>query len=262
MQKIIIFLTVLTAPLFSLAANESLPTPTPAQAVESSNACEGNLAPVEGEFFPIVQPDDSKNGLVTNKVDFSPEALFESYAKGIFPWADGGSYAEWFQPPTRGVLFLDEFHISSSLRKFLRKNPFRTTIDEDFAQVIQSCRDIARKGQPETWISRRFIQQYTEFHKRGHAHSVEVWQGENLVGGLYGVHVNGIFAGESMFSKADNASKVALVALVEHLKARGHKWIDTQVVTPILGSFGARTISREEHLKLLQEAQALNLPFK
>ncbi|MEW6056895.1 MAG: leucyl/phenylalanyl-tRNA--protein transferase [Bdellovibrionota bacterium] len=180
---------------------------------------------------------------------------------------DRGKTVWWFQPAERGILFVDELHIGRTLRGFLKNNPFRVTFDQAFEQVIKACAAQYRPDQLDdagnslTWISPKFIEHYIELHKAGYAHSVEVWNGDRLVGGTYGVHLNGVFAGESMFHTESNASKVATVALVEHLKARGIKWIDIQSLTNTTKSLGGRMVKREEHLRMLREAQAKAISF-
>lgn len=178
--------------------------------------------------------------------------LLHAYANGIFPMAvNRRGDIRWFSPDPRAIIPLDEkFHIPHGLRRTLKKNPFTITVDRDFEGVIRAC--AAAHG--ETWISKEIIRAYTQIHQDGFAHSVEVRRGDELVGGLYGVHLGGAFFGESMFHRATDASKVALVALVERLRAGGFSLLDTQWTTPHLEQFGTLEIPREEYLLLLRHA--------
>jgi leucyl/phenylalanyl-tRNA--protein transferase len=178
--------------------------------------------------------------------------LLSAYARGIFPMAiNRRGDIQWFSPDPRAILPLDErFHIPGGLRRTLKKNVFSVTVDRDFAAVIQSC----STSHGETWISKEIIRSYCELHESGFAHSVETRLDGRLVGGLYGVHIGGAFFGESMFHRATDASKVALVALVERLRERGFALLDTQWTTPHLIQFGAYEIPRLEYLQLLNVA--------
>lgn len=187
------------------------------------------------------------------------ENLRNAYSKGIFPWTIEGLPLPWFCPEYRAVLEFDELYIPKSLRKIQKKNPFAFTIDRAFREVITNCARVKRSHETGTWITRDFIESYTELHKEGEAHSVEVWETGKLVGGLYGVDAGGVFVGESMFHYRSNASKLALLFLVDHLKSRGANWLDAQVMTPHLELLGAKEISRDEFLKKLADTQQLNL---
>ncbi len=196
------------------------------------------------------------------------ELLLHAYASGLFPMAldgdadpDGGERAErseigWFSPDPRGVIPLDEFHIPRGLKRVLRKKPFETRVNSDFAAVIDGCAD-----RSETWISADIRDSYIELHERGFAHSVESWRDGKLVGGLYGVSLAGAFFGESMFSLVPEASKVALVALVERMNQRGFILLDTQWSNDHLTQFGCREIPREDYLAQLSEALLLPVSF-
>jgi len=186
-----------------------------------------------------------------------PRLLLQGYAMGIFPMADSrdGRRIRWYAPDPRAVFPLDTFHVPRSLRRTLRKSEFEVTVDVDFPGVIQAC-----AGREETWISAEIERAYTELHRLGLAHSVETWRQGRLVGGLYGVALGGAFFGESMFSRETDASKVALVALVEHLRARGFALLDTQFLTEHLARFGAVEIPRAEYERRL--AEALRLPCR
>src|SRR5947199_3571681 len=161
-----------------------------------------------------------------------PDLLVEAYSNGIFPWPVEGYPLLWFSPPERGILEFDRLHVPRSLARERRRTRLRFTIDRAFERVIASCASVERAHEAGTWITPEMIRGYTELHRRGRAHSVEAWDGENLVGGLYGVDAGGAFAGESMFRLQSNASKLALLFLIEHLKARGLDWLDTQMLTP------------------------------
>jgi leucyl/phenylalanyl-tRNA---protein transferase len=187
--------------------------------------------------------------------DLSVENLRKAYRNGIFPWHIDGLPLPWFCPEYRAVLEFDELHIPRTLRKEYRKTNFTFTIDRDFHAVIEHCARAKRRHEHGTWITREFIEAYTGLYEAGDAHSVEVWDGEELVGGLYGVDSGGVFGGESMFHLRPNASKFALLFLIEHLKARGATWIDIQVMTPHFQVLGAKEIERNLFLEKLEEAQ-------
>ena len=182
------------------------------------------------------------------------QILLATYRAGIFPMAiDGQGTIAWFSPDPRALIPLDErFHISHGLRRALRKRPFEIAFDTRFEEVIRCC--AAAHG--ETWISKEIIHSYCRLHEEGHAHSVEVLQEGRLAGGLYGVHIGGAFFGESMFHRVSDASKVALVALVERLRSRGFALLDTQWMTPHLEQFGTYLVSKEKYLGMLAEALA------
>lgn len=197
----------------------------------------------------------------------TPELLLEAYCAGYFPMARTarGRNLYWFNPDMRGVLPLDEmgaFHIPRSLQKFLKKSPYRLSADEDFARVISACAANRREGRDDTWINKQIIGLYTELHAAGYAHSVEAWAEENgaetLVGGLYGVSIGGAFFGESMFSTRTNASKAALVHLVERLRGAGYALLDAQFENDHLTQFGFRGIAREDYLLRLRHALSIS----
>ncbi|MEZ5427308.1 MAG: leucyl/phenylalanyl-tRNA--protein transferase [Pyrinomonadaceae bacterium] len=192
--------------------------------------------------------------------DLSVENLRNAYSKGIFPWHIDGLPLPWFCPERRAVLELDELHIPRSLKKEWRKTDFTFSIDGDFRAVIENCADVRRPHENGTWITDEFIEAYLEFHRTGAAHSVEVRSSSGqLVGGLYGVDADGVFCGESMFHLRSNASKFALLFLIEHLRERGSTWIDIQVMTPHFQILGAKEIKRAEFLDKLKETQDKNL---
>jgi leucyl/phenylalanyl-tRNA---protein transferase len=185
----------------------------------------------------------------------TPEILLKAYCAGLFPMADSAQspVLHWIDPPERGVLPLENFHIPHSLAKAVRKKPFGITINRAFAEVIANCA-APTPDRPQTWINDRIFRLYTTLAKMGHAHSVECWQGENLVGGLYGVHIGAAFFGESMFSRKTDASKVALVYLVARLRAGGFRLLDTQFITDHLLRFGTTTVPKSQYQVMLHDA--------
>jgi leucyl/phenylalanyl-tRNA--protein transferase len=206
-----------------------------------------------GEYYYNASDIISFGGVLTI------ENLRNAYRQGIFPWHISGLPLPWFCPERRAILEFSDLHIPKSLRKAREKTNFAFTIDKDFRAVIENCARTRRSDDYGTWITEDFIRAYCEFHAVGEAHSVEVWDGAELVGGLYGVDAGGVFCGESMFFKRSNASKFALLFLVEHLSARGAGWLDVQVMTPHFEVLGATEIRREEFLDKLEKAQAENL---
>jgi leucyl/phenylalanyl-tRNA--protein transferase len=197
----------------------------------------------------------SPDGLAAIGGDLSVPRLLLAYRSGLFPWTVDP--VTWWSPDPRAIFELDRFHVPRSLDKIVRKNVFQITADRAFRQVIEGCAAPA-SGRNDTWISPEFIAAYTRLHEEGHAHSFECWQGDELVGGIYGVAIGGFFAAESMFHRAGNASKVALFHLVQHLRGRGFALLDIQMLTPITQRLGGTTISRAEYLRRL--ARAVRLP--
>lgn len=189
-----------------------------------------------------------KDGLLAFGGNLEPNFIIEAYSRGIFPWYNEDEPVLWWSPNPRSVFFLDNIKISKSMKKFIKKNEYRVSFDENFEGVINSC----AKSRKETWISKDFIKTYTKLHLDGIAHSVEVWKGEELVGGLYGINLGKMFYGESMFSLEANTSKLALISLANFLKERDYKIIDCQVHNSHLESIGAVEISREEFLKIMK----------
>jgi len=204
---------------------------------------------------PVFPPVECavKGGLLAVGGDLSPERLLAAYREGIFPWYSEGEPLLWWSPDPRFVLFPEELRVSRSMRQFLKKQPFRITFDNAFRGVIAACRK-PRPGQDDTWITQAMQEAYIALHDLGYAHSVEVWQEESLVGGLYGVSIGRTFFGESMFSTRTNASKAALITLVSDRADLDFNLIDCQVETPHLGSLGARFIPRREFRTLLRES--------
>ncbi|MCK6595154.1 MAG: leucyl/phenylalanyl-tRNA--protein transferase [Bacteriovoracaceae bacterium] len=207
------------------------------------------------EAFPPLETAD-EHGLLALGGDLEPDSLILAYTQGIFPWPINDEYPlAWFSPDPRGVLYTEELHISKSLKKFLRKNPFQITFNQQFEAVIKNCALQKRLGQESTWITDELMEAYIQFHRLGFAYSVEVLnQDQKLVGGLYGVNINKYFSGESMFHLEDNASKVALIALVSKLREFEIPYLDTQMVTPIIKSMGGREISRNLFLQFLSKS--------
>jgi len=199
-------------------------------------------------------PALAEEGLLAVGGDLSPERLLLAYASGIFPWYDQRQPILWHSPDPRMVLEADRLHVPASLRKTVRRRPYRLTLDVAFGAVIAGCADAGRPEGPGTWITADMIAAYAELHRRGFAHSVEAWAGEELAGGLYGVSLGGAFFGESMFARRPDASKVAFVALVEQLARRGITLVDCQVHTEHLERFGAEEWPRERYLAALSEA--------
>ena len=183
------------------------------------------------------------------------ELLLQGYRLGVFPMAMEDDSIEWFSPDPRAILPLEDFHVPHVLRRLLRRRVFKTTIDKAFSEVIAACAE-----REDTWINPEIIESYTRLHELGNAHSVEAWKEGRLAGGLYGVAVGGAFFGESMFHSVTDASKIALVALVEHLRARKFVLLDTQWLTPHLQQFGGIEISRNHYLRILR--RAVELPRK
>ncbi len=185
--------------------------------------------------------------------------LLAAYRQGIFPMAiNPRGDIGWFSPDPRAIIPLDKrFHVSHGLRRTVKKNVFEITVNQDFEAVIRAC----SKCHGSTWISKAILQSYCQLHQEGHAHSVETRLAGKLVGGLYGVHIGGAFFGESMFHRATDASKVALVALVERMRAGGFTLLDTQWMTPHLTQFGTHEIPKAEYLRLLGAAVALDCRF-
>ncbi len=201
-------------------------------------------------FPPADLADES--GLLAVGGDLSAERLKLAYSLGIFPWFDEDLPIMWHSPDPRMVLLPDDLRINRSLRKAIRRAPYRITLDTAFHGVISACASIYRPGQGGTWITDDMIAAYDELHRQGFAHSVEAWLGEELVGGLYGVSLGSAFFGESMFAKAPDASKIAFATLVEQLKAWGVDLVDCQVHTEHLENFGAQEIPRRDFLSRLQ----------
>jgi leucyl/phenylalanyl-tRNA--protein transferase len=191
--------------------------------------------------------------------DLEPDTILAAYRQGIFPWPHPGLPLVWFCPEERGILDFALLHVPRRLERERRHSPFHFTLDKAFRAVIDACSMVPRPGQDSTWITPAMKAAYTRLHKLGIAHSVEAWSGDQLVGGLYGVEVDGAFAGESMFHYASNASKMALLHLVDHLRGRGLDWMDIQVMTPHMDALGAVEIPRDAFLERLAHTRARGL---
>ena len=208
----------------------------------------------EAFAFPEPETGDA-TGLVAFNVPLTVANLRAAYRRGIFPWPHAqGEPIPWLSPDPRAILEFDHLRIPSSLAQARRNCGWTFTIDRDFPAVIAACASVPRPGQPGTWILPAMRKAYTALHAAGLAHSVEVWEGDELVGGLYGVDPGGVFVGESMFRLRPNASKLALLHLVDHLTVRGARWIDIQQLTSHMEALGAREIPRDDYMRRLAEA--------
>lgn len=205
-------------------------------------------------IFPDPQLADAE-GLVGISQDLNPERLIAAYTTGIFPWFEEQGFFFWFSPDPRMVLHAEDLVIHKSMRPYLNQKRFRVTFDTAFEAVVRQCKKAERPGQGKSWISEKFVSAYAEVHQQGYAHSVEVWQADTLVGGLYGLSLGSAFFGESMFANVPNASKYGFIKLVQWLEKRGILLIDCQVFTPHLASLGATEITRSAFLKELKETQ-------
>ena len=206
--------------------------------------------------FP--DPERAKpDGLVAVGGDLSVPRLLSAYRRGVFPWTVDP--ISWWSPDPRAVFELEQIHIARSLARTLRRGSFKITRDRAFRAVIEACSQPA-PGRRDTWISPEFIEAYSRLHQEGHAHSLECWQEDRLVGGIYGVAIGGLFAGESMFHRVSDASKVALCHLVDHLREREFSLFDIQMLTPITRRLGGVEISRRDYLQRL--AYAIRQPQK
>jgi leucyl/phenylalanyl-tRNA---protein transferase len=213
-----------------------------------------NILRPDNLVFPNLQ-SANREGLLALGGDLSVARLLLAYRSGIFPWTD--EPLTWWSPDPRAIFEIDTFRPPERLESKLRHHPFDLTFDRDFYAVIHACAEPA-EGRESTWISPRFIEAYLELHRQGHAHSVEVWQQGRLVGGMYGVAIHGFFAGESMFHRVTDASKIALCHLMDHLRARKFELFDTQVLSPLTARLGAIEIRRRDYLERL--ASALHNP--
>jgi leucyl/phenylalanyl-tRNA---protein transferase len=202
-------------------------------------------------LFPPVY-ESSSDGLLAAGGDLSIERLMLAYRKGIFPWFEDGDPILWWSPLKRMVLFPEEFKISHSMRNIINKGVFKVTFNTVFKEVMLHCQSIKREGQYGTWITDEMVKAYCELNELGIAKSVEVWQNNELVGGLYGVDLGHVFCGESMFSLVSNASKMAFISLVNHLKENDYKLLDCQIYNDHLHSLGCIEIPREEFLNILR----------
>lgn len=205
--------------------------------------------------FP--DPEDShESGLIAVGGDLEPQRLLSAYACGIFPWYSEGQPILWHCPDPRALLLPAELHVPRSLRRTLRRGRFAIRLDGAFAEVVRACAEAPRPGQDGTWITADMQRAYVRLHEMGYAHSAEAWEGGALVGGLYGVSLGGAFFAESMFSARSDASKAALVVLIEHLVGWGFDLFDCQIESEHVARFGARPVARREFLALLRRSLA------
>jgi leucyl/phenylalanyl-tRNA--protein transferase len=203
-------------------------------------------------WFPDVE-ESTEEGIVAVGGDLSVERLILAYSKGIFPWySSDKSPILWWSPDPRFVLFPENLIVSKSMRPYFNQNKFQVTWDQNFEDVIINCQKIDREDQPGTWITSKMLASYIQLHKKGYAHSVEVWLGNELVGGLYGISLGKVFFGESMFAKVSNASKFGFISLVKQLKQKGFLLIDCQQETKHLESLGAAAIKRKDFIEFLK----------
>lgn len=205
----------------------------------------------------VFRPETAdEHGLVAIGGDLSPATLLRAYRNGIFPWFNEGDPVLWWSPNPRAIFELDRFYLSRRLFRTIRAGKFHLTINKAFNAVIRGCAE-----REMTWLTTDMIDAYTQLHQLGHAHSIDVWLGDNLVGGVYGVALGGLFAGESMFHRTRDASKVALTYLIEYLRIRGFVLFDTQVVTEHTARLGAIQIPRDEYLARLEKALEMQVRF-
>jgi leucyl/phenylalanyl-tRNA---protein transferase len=240
----------------------------PSEKRDSKEAHRGSRGPQRGSDpdgelttrfrFPHASTSD-EDGFLAVGGDLKPGTLLLAYGNGIFPWTTHP--VTWWSPDPRAVIPIGGLHVSHSLRKVIRASTFSISFDQVFRRVMEGCA-APRPHRKETWISRQFITAYTRLHELGHAHSVEVWREGRLVGGLYGVSIAGFFAGESMYSEEENASKVAMVAMEEKLRQSGYTLFDVQMMTAHLRSMGAVEIPRTEYLQRLREAVDAKTDFR
>jgi leucyl/phenylalanyl-tRNA---protein transferase len=212
-------------------------------------------------YFPPADEAD-EHGIVFVGGELRPAVLLDAYRHGIFPWPmfDEGEPMLWWSPDPRGVIEFDRFHVSRRLARTCGSGKFRVTSDQDFAAVIRGCAT-ARGRRGSTWLSGEMIDAYRELHRLGHAHSVEVWHDEKLAGGVYGVAVGAMFAGESMFYRVRDASKVALASLFHHVQNRGYRLFDLQQLNPHTASMGGTEIPRFDYLRRLAEVVSMPVDF-
>lgn len=201
-------------------------------------------------FPPVSKANE--DGFLAIGGDLSPERLILAYKSGIFPWFEEGDPILWWSPNPRMVLFFEDLVVSKSMRNILNRDSFKVTFNHDFRGVISNCQKIKREGQQGTWITNEMIQAYCKLNELGVAKSVEVWQDDQLVGGLYGVDLGTVFCGESMFSKVTNASKVAFIHWSRYLEENNYKLMDCQIYNPHLESLGCREITRDHFIEILK----------
>lgn len=205
-----------------------------------------------GEDYIFPHPSNAdKHGIVAYGGDLNPLRILEAYKSGIFPWFESDQNLMWWSPDPRMILYTDKFKVSKSFKAFLKKSNYKVTFNKDFELVINSCANIKRINQKGTWITEGLIKSFIDLHEIGKAISVEVWEDDNIVGGLYGLDLDDVFCGESMFSKSSNASKIALYYLTKELRKNNYRFIDCQVPSEHLKSLGGEIISRSNFLDLI-----------
>ena len=205
-----------------------------------------------GEDYIFPHPSNAdKHGIVAYGGDLNPLRILEAYKLGIFPWFESDQNLMWWSPDPRMILYTDKFKVSKSFKAFFKKSNYKITFNKDFELVINSCANIKRINQKGTWITEGLIKSFIDLHKMGKAISVEVWEDDDIVGGLYGLDLDDVFCGESMFSKSSNASKIALYYLTKELRKNNYRFIDCQVPSEHLKSLGGEIISRSNFLDLL-----------
>ena len=200
----------------------------------------------------------NEDGILAIGGDLSTERLLLAYQNGIFPWFEEGDIIIWWSPNPRMILYPKKIKISKSMKKIIRDNKYTITFDKDFSSVIDNCKTIFRPEQGDTWITNTMREAYIKLHNKGIAHSVEIWEGDELVGGLYGINIGKVFCGESMFSKKSNTSKLAFITLAKKLDEENYKMIDCQMYTNHLASLGAEEIERDVFLSELKEYRYSN----
>jgi len=211
----------------------------------------------DDSLFPPVERAD-EHGLLCYGGHLAPDVVLEAYRNGIFPWPHEGHPLLWFAPPYRAILRFDELRLNARLKRDLRKQNFHISFDQAFPRVIEACaggRWVDGEYEEGTWITPAMKASYSTLHERGWVHSVEAWQGDELVGGLYGVLIGAHFCGESMFHRVPNASKACVAALVERLKSKGATWLDIETMTPHFERRGAEEIPRDEFMEWMRQAQ-------
>jgi len=213
----------------------------------------------QSRYFPPADTAD-RHGIVAVGGKLDSDWIVDAYRHGIFPWPTGDGWLAWWSPDPRGIIEFADLHISQRLARTIRSGRFQVTRDQDFAGVIDGCAT-AQDREEETWITSTMREAYVRLHGEGIAHSVEVWHEGQLAGGIYGLSIGGLFAGESMFYRVSDASKVALVHLVEHLRQQGFALFDVQMVTAHTRSMGAKTISRRAYLRRLAAAVDMGIRF-
>lgn len=211
--------------------------------------------------FPPIETAD-EHGLLALGGDLSTHSLLLAYGQGIFPWPINEEYPlAWFSPDPRGILQYANLHIPRSLKGDLKKKNYTVTFNKAFEIVILNCQRIKRTGQDTTWITDSLLEAYIDFHRKGYAYSCEIWQEEEIVGGMYGVSIHEFASGESMFHTKDHASKLALIATMSILNQSGIHWLDTQMLTPVVKTLGGQEITRREFIAKLQFSRNFSIRF-